>query len=82
MNDDLIIKKLLEHDERFDRWEEKMATKDDMREIKNTLDVIVTEIKKIRDDHVFAVEWLKRLQTQVEKQEDDIRQIKLKLQMA
>lgn len=59
-----------------------MATKDDIREVMKTLEVVVTEIKRIREDHVFAIEWLKRLPSQVERQEDDIRQIKLKLAMA
>ena len=47
MNEDKIIKKLLDHDERFDKLEEKMATKDDLREIQNTLEEITTIVKRL-----------------------------------
>ena len=82
MNEELVIKKLLEHDDRLQRIEEHMATKDDIRHLTDILEGIATMCKKIQEDHVFAIEWLKRLQTQFDRQEEDIRQIKMRLQMA
>ena len=82
MDEKKVITKLIEHDASLDRIERNMATKDDVRDMKDVLESIVTIAKKIQEDHVFAVEWLKRLQDHVERQDEEIRQIKLKLQMA
>ena len=82
MDENKVIQKLVDHDEQLSFIRENMATGSDVREIKSVLESLVTIVKKIDEDHTFAVEWLKRLQTQVEKQEEDIRLIKLKLQMA
>ncbi len=82
MNEDLIINKLLEHEDRLKRIEENMATKDDVRRMTDLLEGIATIAKRIQEDHVFAIEWLKRLQSQYDKQEEEIRKIKLKLQIA
>jgi hypothetical protein len=81
MNEDKLIRKLLEHDDRLDRIERNMASKDDVRRMTDLLEGIATICKNIQEEHTFAVEWVKRLQTQVERQEEDIRQIKLRLQI-
>lgn len=72
---------LSDHEDRLVRIEETMATKDDMRRMTDILESIATAVKMIQEDHVFAIEWMKRLQTQADRQEDEIRQIKLRLQM-
>ncbi len=85
MNEDKIIEKLLEHDERLERMESRLdntATRDEIREIRSILEVIAVDVKKIREDHVFALEWMKRLQDKVDQQEEEIRRIKLQLKMA
>lgn len=67
MNEEKIIGKLLEHDVRFDKIiekllnhedrlqyiEENMATKQDIRGIYDTLDVIVKMLKKHEEESVF-----------------------------
>lgn len=57
-----VIVKLIEHDERFERIEENMFTKEEGRKMMDTLDGIAKICKDIREDHLFAIEWIKRLQ--------------------
>lgn len=86
MNEDKAIQKLVEHDEKLDKIQETLDTqvvkKDDIRDMQKTLDVIVTEVKKIREGHVFVVNNVKQLDKKVEKQNGDIKNIKVQLQMA
>ena len=89
MNEDKIIQKLIEHDEQLKDIRASISTKDDIRELKLLIEEVVVITKKIREDHIFALEWLKRLQDKVDEQDkalrqqhDEIRKIKTQLQMA
>lgn len=77
-----VIVKLIEHDERFERIEGSMFTKEDGRKMMDILEGIATICKRIQEDHLFAIEWIKRLQTQVDHQESEIQKIKSRLQIA
>lgn len=79
---DKIIVKLIEHDERMDRIEANMVTKADNQRVLDLLEGIATICKRIQEDHLFAMEWIKRLQSQVDQQESDIRKIKAQLHIA
>lgn len=82
MDEDKVIQEIVTLKDDVRAVKETMATKEDIRKMTHLLEGIATICKKIQEDHVFAIEWLKRLQSQIERQEDDIRQIKLRLQMA
>lgn len=82
MNEDKVIQKLIEQDEQLFFIIGNMATKEDMRHVGDTLEGVAKIAQDIKDDHVFAIEWIKRLQAQVEKQDEEIRIIKLQLKMA
>lgn len=82
MDEDKIISAVLQNREEIEVIKQNMVTKQEMREVRDILEGIATMVKKIDEDHTFAIEWLKRLQTQVERQEEDIRVIKLKLGIA
>lgn len=94
MAEDKIIEKLLEHDQKFDviqfeikEMNQKLQTlteksDDNFRRSYEILEELVTMVKKIQEDHVFALEWLKRLQDQLERQEQEIIRIKQQLKMA
>ena len=89
MNEDKVIQKLVEHDERLDRIEKNMVTKDDYKKHTELLESIVTIVKKTQEDHSFSIEWVKRLQSQVDhqeqgsrKHEDEIHKIKMQLKIA
>jgi len=95
-NEEKILQKVEEHDKKFDRLidivvdngerlnriEEVMVTKTDFRHLVGLIENLATDVKTIKEDHTFAIEWLKRLQDHVERQERDIQTIKLKLQIA
>ncbi|MBI5135421.1 hypothetical protein HZA86_04295 [Candidatus Uhrbacteria bacterium] len=77
-----IIQKLIDHDEQLQFIRENMATSNDVRNMTGILEGIATITQKIQEDHTFGIEWIKRLQTPVERQEEDIRKIKMQLQIA
>ena len=64
---DLLANKLLEHDEQLSRIEENMATKSDVREIMDTLDVLVKLAKKEEQELTFMGSRVNRMETDVEK---------------
>ena len=80
MAKDKIIEKLLQHDEEFKSLRQEM--RDGFNKVNDVLEELVTIVKKILEDHAFALEWLKRLQDQVEKQEQEIIKIKQQLKLA
>ncbi len=72
MNEDKIIQKLLDHDERLERIEEKLndvSTKEDINKISSTLDEILGYVKKNDQEITFMGQRVKR-------NEEDIRVIK------
>ena len=80
MAKDKIIEKLLQHDEEFKSLRQEM--RDGFNKVNDVLEELVTIVKKILADHVFALEWLIRLQDQVEKQEQESIKIKQQLKLA
>lgn len=109
-NDEKIIKKLVEHDERFDRIDkrltrhtekflehdeqlefikENMATKEEMGEIKISLDKVLEIATRLDEERLATYQWIKRIETgveqhgkELEKQKAEIKKIKLKLKVA
>lgn len=71
-----IIKKLLKHDERLDRIEENMATKEDTNRITNGIDEILVIVKRLDQERIFTQEWIKRIEKEVKNNTKDI--VKLK----
>ncbi len=62
MNEDKIIEKLLEHDEKF----EQMATKTDLlaseHRVMGVLDEIMVIIKRLDEERYFTAEWIRRVE--------------------
>lgn len=84
-----IVQKLVEHDDRLDRIEQTMATKDDINRLTGSIENLTTVVKQVREDQLFIIEWIKRLQSQIDDQQkvinqqaEEIRKIKLHLQLA
>lgn len=73
---------LIDHNQRLANIEENMVTKKEFRELMNTLDYSVKEVMNMKEDHVFGVEWMKRMQDQLGWHEQDIRKLKLMLNLA
>ncbi len=59
-----------------------MGMREQIADLQNSVERLAGMVKQISDDHVFAVEWLKRIQSQLERQDEDIRKIKMQLKLA
>jgi len=87
MSNDKIIEKILEHDRRFDQVEDKLNNL--RREILDGQDGMMTILKRLDQERIFTVEWIKRMENQIEEQkekikihEDVLEKMKFKLQIA
>lgn len=82
MNEDKIIQKLLEHDERFDR----LLTKDVFNTFKDQYtsdrDEMMVILKRLDQERIFTIEWVKRIEKTVEEQQKEIDHIKQVLKIA
>ena len=78
---DMVIKMLLNHEDRLERIETNMATKDDIRQINQTLDTLVKSNNDLREDHFCGMRWLKRMQEELGWHDSDIKRIKLVLNL-
>jgi len=89
MDEERVIQKIGELDQRVGNVENKMLTKEDGDRIMTTLDGIVKIVTKIDQENQFGTEWLKRLQDEVDdqkeviqKQQSEIEKIKEKVGIA
>lgn len=95
-NEEKIIKKLLEHDNRFERIEKKliahdkqlefigenMARREEMGEIKTSLDKVLEIATRLDEKRLATYQWVKRIEKEVEKQKEEIKKIKFRLKVA
>lgn len=80
MNEGKIIKKLLDHDERFDAIEKKIDTmRDESLTVKDEMMVI---LKRLDQERILTIEWAKRLEDNAGKQQKEIDHIKHVLKIA
>ena len=56
-----------------------MVKKEELREVVNTPDKMMTILQKIEREQIFTYEWIKRIESDVEKNKKDIKIIKEKL---
>jgi len=81
MSEDKIIQKLLEHDEQLSR----VVTKDEFGEFKKeTLqnqEEMITILKRLDQERIFTIEWVKRIEKEVEEHHKEIEKMKLKLKV-
>ncbi len=77
---EIIIDKLVEHDGKFEKLEEKMD--DGFRKITDTLEGIATTVSRLDQERIFTAEWVHRIEKEVEDQGKEIKDMKLKLNIA
>lgn len=84
MNEEKIVKKLIEHDERFDRLDEKIDSKvSGLRDDINTrLDQILVIVQRLDQERLFTFETVKRMQNDLETQQKDMKRVKQILKIA
>jgi len=82
MSDNEIIKKLIEHDDKFD----KLVTKSEFNEFKDSFfqgqDQMMAILTRLDQERVFTVERIKRIEKKVEDQQIELMQIKKVLKIA
>ncbi len=54
-------------DQKFEDFKLVVATKEDIRQINQRLDEIVTTVRKLDEERLFTIEWIKRIEAEVEK---------------
>lgn len=65
MNEDKIVKKLLEHDDRFDQVDQQIKNLDD--KVNTRLDQILTIVQRLDQERLFTFELYKRLEKDMER---------------
>lgn len=71
-----IALQVVENRQAIEKIEENMVTKEEHREVINTLDKMMAILQKIEREQVFTYEWMKRIETDVEKNKKDIKILK------
>jgi uncharacterized protein YkvS len=82
MDEDKIIKEIIDLKDGVRLIREQMLTKDDGRKMIDMLEGLTGLVKKVSEDHAATIMWLTRLQDKVDKQEEEISRIKLQLKLA
>lgn len=65
MDENKVIKKLLEHDEEFEKIRSEL--KENQDEILTRLDGIMVIVQRIDQERIFTFEYVKRLQKDIDK---------------
>lgn len=79
MNEDKIIDKLFEHDNRFDKVGNKI---DNMTmEIFRRQDEIITILRRLDQERIFTASWIQRIEKEVEDHTREISRIKTELKI-
>ena len=63
MNEDVILKKLNEHDKRFDTLES--GFQDFKHQIYATQDQILTIVRRLDEERVFSAAWAQRVEKEI-----------------
>ena len=82
MNEDKIIQKLFEHDEKFER----VATKDSVDRLRDEMirgqEEMITILRRLDQERIFTAEWVRRIEKEVEEHREEIKRIKVQLNVA
>jgi len=76
MEENKIINKLLEIDDRLQNIEASTFTKEDGRKVTETLDHLVKMVGRLDQERTFTTEWVKRIERDAENHRQEISQIK------
>jgi len=62
MNENLILEKLVDHEERLTRIEQNMATKADMRNLHNYIDEAMVILKRLDQERVITAHRIEQIE--------------------
>ena len=71
MNEDLVIKKIINLDERLIRVEENMATKQELRGLVKGQDKMITILERLDQERLFTEHHLKQIEQDQQMLKDD-----------
>ena len=74
MNEDKIIEKLIDHEEQLSEIKQRMATKEDIHEVMQTQDEMMTILKRLDEDRVFTHKWVDRIESDLEQTKSRVAQ--------
>lgn len=87
--EDKIIQKLIEHDNRFDKLEQRVDETVTAEQFTKGYDDMITILRRLDEERIFTMEWVKRIEADVEEQkrknkdnEDLLKKIKFELKIA
>lgn len=80
MSEDKIIAKLMEHDERFDGVKEEFKAL--REEMLSGHDAEMAILKRLDEERIFTHKWVKDIEDKVEENTVEIKNIKLRLNVA
>lgn len=76
MNEDKIILKLAEHDKRFDELVTKGEFQEFKRQVLTGQDEMMAILRRLDQERIFTVAWVRRIEKEVEEHRAEIRKIK------
>jgi len=82
MEESKIVKKLLEHDQRFDQMVTKKEFQNFRNEVLTAQDEMIGILRRLDQERIFTTEWVKRIEGEVEKQKNEIARIKQTLKIS
>ena len=82
MSEDKIIKKLLEHDEKLANVVEKDEFQQFRSEMLKGQDKMVAILKRLDDERVFTQKWVEEMEGRIDKNEKELKKLKLQLKVA
>ena len=80
MNEEKIVKKLIEHDEKFEKIDANMVSFRD--EMNTRFDQILVIVQRLDQERLFTFEIVKRMQNDLEAQQKDMKRVKQILKIA
>lgn len=80
MNEEKIIKKLFEHDDRFEKLEKEIG--DFRRETLDGQEQMITILKRLDQERIFTAEWIRRIEADVETNKMEVIKIKQLLKVS
>lgn len=82
MDEKLIVKKLLEHDQRFDELLTKKEFYEFKSQIMTGMDKMLVILQRLDQERIFTNQAIQRIQRQIDEQQKDILRIKKVLKLA
>jgi len=79
MDENKVLQKLIEHDERFDRLKQTLADKASFSTFNEKMDKAIVILQRLDQERIFTQEWVRRVEAEVERHTQEINKVKQQL---